>query len=116
LVAEKQPRAIQKLTVDDDDAATFEKLGAATNLPALRELVVISNAPDAIVAALPHARWWSQLQRLSVVTGESDLAVWQPRRHELTVPWFAIGQLHHDPVRMPGWEFAFDRQSTCEVT
>lgn len=116
LVAEKQPWAIERLTIDDEHPATYEKLAKATNLPALRELVVIANAADSIVASLPHATWWSQLQRLSVFTGESELAIWQPRRHELTLPWFGIGQLHHDPVRAPGWEFAFDRHGNCEVT
>jgi uncharacterized protein (TIGR02996 family) len=116
LRAIERPWAIEKLVVDEDDPATLEKLAAAPNLPSLRELVVISDEPDNIVAALPHATWWSQLQRLSVFTGESDLAIWQPRRHELTVPWFGIGQLHHDPVRTPGWEFAFDQRGTCEVT
>jgi uncharacterized protein (TIGR02996 family) len=116
LRAIEQPWAIEKLVIDEDDQATWEKLAAAPNLPALRELVVISDEPDNIIASLPHATWWSQLQRLSVFTGESDLAIWQPRRHELTVPWFGIGQLHHDPVRVPGWELAFDRRGNCELT
>jgi len=115
LVDEARPWAIESLAVELQREADSLLLSKATNLPTLRRLEVHSDHLDTVIAALPHASWWPQLERLSVVGGAS-LAVWHKRRQELRVPWLAVTAAHSDPTDALGWEIALGPNGACEVT
>lgn len=113
LVDAPRPWAIEALEIelDDADVARFCK---ASTLPKLRALTIHARDLDTAVAQLPHAVWWKQLERLTVV--DDDVAKWHARQRELGVPWLAVVREYTDPAIAKGWEIAYGPGGACEIT
>jgi len=116
LLAVDRPWAIETLDIDVETATTFDLLTATTLLPALRHLVISypwveDEGADQIVTA----RWWSQLERLTIIDGRDTHRSWQARRAQLGVPWLAVRNHHVVPATTDGWELAFGPDGACEV-
>ena len=111
-----RPWPIESLDIDLDtlNIPDINKLYSATTLPKLRSLTLSGLALDTAVAALPHAVWWKQLERLTVV--DDNVTTWYGRRRELGVPWLAIVRAHTDPTYARGWEVAYGPNDACEIT
>ena len=109
-----RPWAIEALEIEFDEDDSLAKLLAAKTLPKLRALTIHASDLDVAVAQLPHAAWWKQLERLTIV--DDDVAKWHARQRELGVPWLAVVREHTDPAIAKGWEVAYGPYGTCEIT